>query len=118
MSIQQSLEAIQDAIATALEEKASERVLTLVTEREPLLEALVQQLDGDESLRNWAEDYWQRDQTLLAAAQASLRRAEGQLSAYRIKRKVSNSYMDNARYTAQFIRDDPNSLTHFESKDA
>ena len=118
MSIQQSLEAIQDAIATALEDKDTDRVLKLVTEREPLFEELVKRLDHDESLRNWAEDYWHRDQALLGAATTSLRRAEGKLSAYRIKRKVSNSYMDNARYTAKFIRENPESLDHFESKDA
>ena len=117
LSMRQSLEAIQDAIVTALEEKDFERLLTLVTEREPLLEELVKQLDHDESLRNWAEDYWHRDQALQGTAQSSLRRVEGQLSAYRIKRKVSNSYMDNARYTAKFIRENPDSLDHFESKD-
>ena len=117
ISIQHSLESIQKEMAGALEERDAERVLELVTQREPLLQEFVAALNSDESLKAWAEDYWHRDQVILNTAQTLFRRTEGQVSAYRIKRKVSDSYMANARYTAAFIRENPPQLRNENTDD-
>ena len=105
-------------MARALEEKDGSRVLELVNQREPLLQEFVAALNNDQSLRAWAEDYWHRDQVILNTAQTLFRRTEGQVSAYRIKRKVSDSYMANARYTAEFIRENPTQLRNDNTEDA
>ena len=96
-SSQAKLIQLQEAMAETLSNDNPEALELLVTEREPYLVTVVEALSSDRSLRQWIHSYWERDQDILAQANQCLRVAQGRLSAYRVKRNASQSYLYDDR---------------------
>ena len=94
---QEKLIQLQEAMAEALSNENIEALEHLVTEREPYLVTVVDAVSNDRALRQWIHNYWERDQDILAQANRCLRVAQGRLSAYRMKRNASKSYMHDDR---------------------